>query len=1068
MKNVTYISAGAGSGKTYTLTQKLCGLIKDKKIAPEKVILTTFSIQAAEEFREKVKGALYELGRFAEAQRLDQAMIGTVHSVCCRMVNKYWFELGLTPDMGVMPSTDDGASHDYYQSLSLQNLPTQKDLEFMYRYAREFDIQEYKNYLPIGLNPHFWKEDLERVISLATNYEITDFSLSLQRSLEFFDNLCDPTAHFTVSKEEIKEACDAYKAVQNRLAQSKTRDDRIQTLKGLLPGLQHPTFGWCNQLANLFKQVNKDDATVLAILPKLERLWLSPEVRDLHREYLTRLFDMAARWQKQYREFKKKKALLDYNDMEMYMLQLLDKPEVREEIKQDFEYLFVDEFQDSSPIQVKIFDRLSELMKESYWVGDYKQSIYGFRGSDLGLVKAVTDKLEKGEGGHCDKPLEKSHRSLPPLVNLSNTIFTRTFAGILPEDKIRLDPYNPDKPDIQSLRYFVARGNKEVVAQKIARYIQSLICSEKVEADKIGVLAYKKDTLSDVAKQLAELKIPCSQSDLTLTETKTYQLMSALLTLIERPHDTLAKATVAAMTEKDYGLRRIIEERILYIESHLSENGNYTEEAEYLQRNPILQRLTALRQRMLQKSLSAMTESLIAVLDLHSYAQALEDAPTANSALQTLVNAARRYEQICVQMNMAATVPGFLDYVFTTDPKASGDPHGVKLYTYHSSKGLEAHHIIMLSLSEEIDDPQDIIKKEVYGVHADCDEAASAANPYPQKFIRVSRNLFPGNTKMPAALAERVLTSPLFEPAKVRRIAECNRLLYVGVTRARDVLHLCIPVGQKSSTASLHRFRAAGWNSCDKIAVPEGDWTPFGPEHVFRDCTTYTNGMESAEVQPRPRLLTVPVTDTGVTYGARYISPSSLHAVGKILNYQTFPELHKIYHAKADEARVIGDCIHQVYATMPASCQEGSTESEASGSRVPAAEIIAAWGLTDHITDPEAIEESWRKLCVYLTQTYGPATEVIHEYPFILEENGQTLTGSIDLIWRTSKGDIIVDFKTTNLPAATLLNPESERFAGLYAGQLAAYRRALEAAGRPVLSTLLYYPIAGILAECTL
>ena len=99
MKNVTYINAGAGSGKTYTLTQQLVKLIKEGKAKPEQVILTTFTIKAASEFKEKAKAELYKEGLFDEAIRLDQALIGTVHSVCQRMIAKYWFYLGLAPDM---------------------------------------------------------------------------------------------------------------------------------------------------------------------------------------------------------------------------------------------------------------------------------------------------------------------------------------------------------------------------------------------------------------------------------------------------------------------------------------------------------------------------------------------------------------------------------------------------------------------------------------------------------------------------------------------------------------------------------------------------------------------------------------------------------------------------------------------------------------------------------------------------------------------------------------------------------------------------------------------------------
>jgi superfamily I DNA/RNA helicase len=100
MKNVTYINASAGSGKTYTLTHTLADLIGDKKVKPEQVIMTTFTVKAASEMKEEAKKVLYEKGLFEQASRLDQAMIGTIHSVANALINKYWFFLGLSPDMG--------------------------------------------------------------------------------------------------------------------------------------------------------------------------------------------------------------------------------------------------------------------------------------------------------------------------------------------------------------------------------------------------------------------------------------------------------------------------------------------------------------------------------------------------------------------------------------------------------------------------------------------------------------------------------------------------------------------------------------------------------------------------------------------------------------------------------------------------------------------------------------------------------------------------------------------------------------------------------------------------------
>ena len=129
---------------------------------------------------------------------------------------------------------------------------------------------------------------------------------------------------------------------------------------------------------------------------------------------------------------------------------------IASEISQSYRYLFVDEFQDSSPIQVKIFESLSDLMEHSYWVGDYKQAIYGFRGSDIALTKAVVDRVARKENGCDTDTLDKSWRSLPDIVEVNNAVFEKTFADVLDKENIHLDEVRENETHEDSLRYFVA------------------------------------------------------------------------------------------------------------------------------------------------------------------------------------------------------------------------------------------------------------------------------------------------------------------------------------------------------------------------------------------------------------------------------------------------------------------------------------------------------------------------------------------------------------------------------------------------------------------------------------
>ena len=96
----------------------------------------------------------------------------------------------------------------------------------------------------------------------------------------------------------------------------------------------------------------------------------------------------------------------------------------------------VDEFQDTSPIQLALFSQLAECADRVVWVGDVKQAIYGFRNADPDLITAAVRHAEKSD------TLNHSWRSVPDLVHFSNELFTQAFEKYLnlPKAEVSLTP----------------------------------------------------------------------------------------------------------------------------------------------------------------------------------------------------------------------------------------------------------------------------------------------------------------------------------------------------------------------------------------------------------------------------------------------------------------------------------------------------------------------------------------------------------------------------------------------------------------------------------------------------
>lgn len=1046
MKNVTYINASAGSGKTYRLTHQLAELIKDRKVKPDQIVMTTFTVKAANEMKEEAKKVLYEEGLFTQAAQLDQAMIGTIHSVANSLIRKYWFFLGLSPDMGVMAEEDT----KFYISQSLSELPTQEELKQLHSFCESVGMQfSYMSGMS-GLNYDFWKDDIEKVIAFTTNYEIENYNRSIKESLVFLRQFVHPDVTIDYSSAELKEVLSEHQNFLESQAESDANKKRINELHYLWRGVNNPSIGWYKRLGKLLNALKKCGPKAEKIREELTGLWHSQFVYDEQERYIQILFRMAQRWRERFRQFKKERNLLDYNDMEKYLYDLLSDEELGTEISLGYRYLFVDEYQDCSPIQVKIFDRLSELMEHSYWVGDYKQAIYGFRGSDITLTKAVIDRISTGQNG-CEmaKPLDISYRSLPDIVDVCNETFKKTFANVLDENSIILKKHRTNDENIHSLRYwdFTDQDYAGIVDQ-IANLIK-----QGVKPSDIAVLGRTNDTLNNLAYVLTDTYgIPayCKEGQ-HLSEMKVTPLVLALLALVLSEKDSLAKAQIAILTEKGYDTRKIIEEKLLLDADELRKESNYLNDV------PLVERLLALRPMLEQQSVSALVETMIIELDLYNEVKKIDQVDDTKTCLDTIIQAGYAYEQHCLQMNLPATVNGFIEYLTITDPTGKGDANGVQLLTYHGSKGLQWKYVILTQLNEKKTDSKKCVRQNIFGIHFHYTEQPSVTTPYPEVYISALPFIYgSGNTNVPADIQNQIEQTPLFKAVSNEFLSEENRLLYVGMTRPRDVLILTLQPHPKTIHA-LQWLTDVGLGSVNLSSGHDilGVGCRFEDDTMTaeqaEELTSYRYSTDDEKMKARR----IPYQVKICNEEQKFVSPSTLHEKGVVQAYyiisDSLPKGTLVGKTMAD----VGNCIHQIFCGI----------EEHIDNDVYYTDLIDSYGLKTFLVDHKAIRNAWEKLVCWLTEQYGKAVNVYHERPFTQTKDGQVFTGSIDLVWQTAKGDVLIDFKTCPLGQDYILNSESEHYAGWFAGQLDAYTDALEAAGENVIKRFIYYPVSGTLCE---
>ena len=1066
MKNVTYISAGAGSGKTYTLTTKLAELVaKDKSdpdhVEPEQVILTTFTVKAANEFKEKAKAELYKIGKYDEASRLDHALMGTIHSVASTLIQKYWYTIGLSPKQGVM---DDSAKATYINQ-SIANIPTDDDLHFFAQFRKAFNI--------IGSDKkpddNYWKGHLKDIVEKSISFDITDYSSSIEESLRVLKRLCNGiTIHLdTGQRIAVLEALfTEVEGCRESGKKSKTLTD-IDTLQKHSRYLED--IEWYAEFSKILggAPALPKNAVPIPFLEEAKQkaadLWRSQEVYDLQEKYIRTIFRLAKEWNKQYTQYKLNKRIVDFCDIEHYMHMLLQDKEVAKEIGHTYTHLFVDEFQDCSPIQVKIFMALADVVKKSYWVGDTKQAIYGFRASDTALTKAVADIIAKSQGseGCHSETLTESWRSVPALVNACNKTFTKIFSPIFGEDtenqvslnsamQLHPDKFNTPLSDRAQhpLRYLAIKEKRSTRSNKlkveyVAQYIKDVIEKEGVALSDIAVLGRYGRDLDDVQSALMGLKIACDRETTLNKESKACQLMMALTTLTVNPQDDLAKAEIAYLTQDNMGIGAIIDSKLEY------NNTPKEERATWLGETEMIGRVNALRPRVMYQGIGALMETLAVELDVKNI---MERWPLPieeyMSDVKALIATAKQYEERSSELAQPATPSGFASFLDESEVKLPITGKGVQLLTYHGAKGLEWKYVFLLM--DETLEPMDILTRDMYGIHHFHPTPPSADNLHPQMSIRLLPWIFGTLQNVPAPIAQLLFTSEEYAKLSKHCLQENARLLYVGMTRAAEVLVLVPWFAQKE----LDWFKRSG---LDEAGYNEnGDMLGVGvPFDVVR--VELPNQDESeTESQPKEYRHLGYHSNTPSEATSRTVAPSGLKGkadeVQVVYRSEQFIQINSgKLHGRAYSE--VGDCIHNVYAAI-----EHLDQQEV-------AQLIRSHGMDDVLPNEDEVIRAWNNLQHFLVQEFGEPQSVYHERPFrSLQENGSIVIGSIDYVYHTSEGTVLIDFKTfPQIEAVT--DPASSHYAGLYAGQLNAYSAALEAAGEKVIKRYIYYPVSGMLCE---
>jgi ATP-dependent exoDNAse (exonuclease V) beta subunit len=782
-------------------------------------------------------------------------------------------------------------------------------------------------------------------------------------------------------------------------------------------------------------------------------------------------FNLAQRALETYQEQKRRWGVVDFVDQEVFALELLQRDDIRERLAGEIDLVLVDEFQDTSPLQLAIFIELAKIAPLSVWVGDQKQAIFGFRGTDPALMNAAIEDLLAGTDPQLvDRTVEHiieasepetlslSWRSRPELVRLTSGIFAGAFAAHgIPEGRVRLEPglatepeglgplvehwplRLPDRRKTTELCAATASGVRDLLHDEAAA-VRDLLSGDarRARPGDIAVLCRTNAQCGRVANALEALGVRAEVPRVGLFTTPEGRVALAGLALWLDPRSRLAAAELARITEhpdrEDEWLGAVLD----------------NEEGDSFGELPSVRGVRQARDEAIDAGPVEAFDRVVAATGLRRLARRWGEDAARVANLDALRAHVVRYVQIANSQRLPETVSGLVRYLRqlgdsgfvnkrTVEPRdqraVRSGCDAVVVSTWHRAKGLEWPITVLFGL-------ESMRLRDALGVQvaANWDEF-DIDRPLDGRWVRYWLTPYRG-AQGGTPFRDRLGAHPENLRAVEQDKREQLRLLYVGWTRARDRLALAAMEGRLLS-GLLGQLRVI---EPSLICTPPADGAPvsWGGQSV----TVPVRSASPRHAEPRSLAPGRMATPAGpARHAPAVVVPSALTASGEI------GEAEQI----GDRLRISGDVNmswvgNAVHGFLAADGPELTPEVR----REMANGLLSRWDVAGALDPDDLIRASgaFRAWC----DQHWPGARRSNELPIYHRlENGSVVHGLIDVVLETDHESIIIDHKTFPGEIADAL-----ALASGFAGQLSAYGAAIDAAGeRPVGATYVHLPVLG-------
>lgn len=789
------VSAGAGSGKTAVLSERVLRKLKSG-VGIKQLLILTFTKAAAAEMRERIRANIKKNPDLAsQLLELDGAYITTFDSYSLSLVKKYHYLLNVSKNIQIgEASVFTIRENEFLDEILMRRYenPTSDFTKLIYDFCTKDDDSLKKSILKINHALDLRYDKVEYLTSYIDTFYQPDTIesychlyvsklFSLQEEMQnIIESLCP------LLEEKVSEKVYSF---YRKFLDSKTYDEMVGSLDERAPqtprNSEDDVKAYFAKLSELRKRA-KDYLVYPSYQEMKDAIWAT---EGYAKEIVSILLELDQKMM----ELKHEEDTYDFTDISKMAIQLLlDHPDIKEEVKQSFQEIMIDEYQDTSDLQETFISLIAN--HNVYMVGDIKQSIYRFRNANPYIFKEKYENYQKGiDGFKID--LNKNFRSRKEVLDNVNLMFDllmdsvvgganykashrMVFGNTSYEEQGKSDTSH----QMEVYRYDYDKSseyNKEEIeafwiAQDIKKKIESgyLVYNFKEENAKPRPCKYQdfvimldRSTNFGLYKKIfTYFGIPLAvKKDESIKSTTDLLLFSNILTFIfkiyHHEYDTMYYHTYASIARSF--LISLSDQEIFQTIT----GKRITESSIYQLAEPIAKELDGLSTtELLDRILTAFSyyEKLLCVGDIDSALARIDNLKRIAKGFESIGMTPSMFQEYLVEL----TENDQLDLKYKVSEDAS---NAVQIMTIHASKGLEFPICYFASLDVKFN-MRDMNDRFLY------DNKTGIITPYFKEGI--------GDTILKSLYKERYT---------MEEVSEKIRLFYVAVTRAKEKMIFVLP-----------------------------------------------------------------------------------------------------------------------------------------------------------------------------------------------------------------------------------------------------------------------------------